>query len=84
MKLFKIALLALCLASPVNAASTKIDSTITVGANLVWVNLPTGIYHRKGETLYGHTKHGVYMTETEAIRLGFRPVKVRIKAAPKA
>lgn len=39
---------------------------------VVWLNIPSGIYHYKGERWYGHTKHGAYACEKEAIRAGDR------------
>ena len=41
----------------------------------VWVNLPTGIYHCPGDRWYGKTKHGKYMTESEAVAAGYRASK---------
>src|SRR5262249_32648207 len=45
------------------------------GSGMVWVNLPTGIYHHEGDRWYGKTKNGKYMTEAEAIRQGYRAAK---------
>jgi hypothetical protein len=39
---------------------------------VVWLNLPSGIYHYKGERWYGRAKHGAYACEKEAIRAGDR------------
>lgn len=39
---------------------------------VVWLNIPSGIYHYKGERWYGRTKHGAYACEKEAIRAGDR------------
>jgi hypothetical protein len=39
---------------------------------VVWLNIPSGIYHYKGERWYGRTKHGAYACEKEAIRVGDR------------
>ncbi len=39
---------------------------------VVWLNVPSGIYHYKGERWYGRTKHGVYACEKEAIKAGDR------------
>jgi hypothetical protein len=33
------------------------------------------VYHYKGETWYGHTKHGAYACEKEAIAAGDRAAK---------
>lgn len=39
---------------------------------VVWLNIPSGIYHYKGERWYGRTKHGAYACEKEAIKVGDR------------
>ena len=33
---------------------------------VVWLNLPTGIYHLKGQRWYGRTKTGAYVCREEA------------------
>lgn len=33
---------------------------------VVWLNLPTGIWHYKGARWYGRTKHGSYVCINEA------------------
>jgi len=39
---------------------------------VVWLNIPSGIYHYQGERWYGPTKHGAYACEKEAIKAGDR------------
>jgi hypothetical protein len=39
---------------------------------VVWLNVPSGIYHYKGERWYGRTKHGAYACEKEAVKAGDR------------
>lgn len=39
---------------------------------VVWLNIPSGIYHYQGERWYGRTKHGAYACEKEAIAAGDR------------
>jgi len=39
---------------------------------VVWLNVPSGVYHYKGERWYGRTKHGAYACEKEAIAAGDR------------
>jgi hypothetical protein len=39
---------------------------------VVWLNIPSGIYHYKGERWYGRTKHGAYACEKEAVAAGDR------------
>jgi hypothetical protein len=42
---------------------------------VVWLNLPTGIYHMKGERWYGRTKDGGYVCEKEADQAGDRETR---------
>jgi hypothetical protein len=42
---------------------------------VVWVNLPTGVYHYAGERWYGNTKNGAYMCEREAKAVGDRATR---------
>ena len=39
---------------------------------VVWLNLPSGIYHYKGERWYGITKNGAFVCEQEAKKAGDR------------
>src|SRR6185312_5883258 len=39
---------------------------------VVWLNLPTGIYHLKGERWYGRTKRGVFVCKRVADAAGDR------------
>ncbi len=39
---------------------------------VVWLNLPTGIYHFRGERWYGRTKSGAFVCRREADRAGDR------------
>jgi hypothetical protein len=49
--------------------------TAPATAGMVWVNTDTKVFHREGDRYYGKTKHGKYMTESEAIQQGFRAAK---------
>jgi hypothetical protein len=40
---------------------------------VVWLNLPTMIWHYKGERWYGRTKRGAFVCEKEAAAGGARP-----------
>ena len=42
---------------------------------VVWVNLPTGIFHYKGQRWYGITKSGAYVCKQEAVKEGDRPTR---------
>jgi hypothetical protein len=42
---------------------------------VVWLNLPSGIYHEKGMRWYGHTKHGAYVCRKEADAAGDRDTR---------
>jgi hypothetical protein len=42
---------------------------------VVWVNLPTKIYHFAGKKDYGNTKSGAYMCEKDAMSSGMRAAK---------
>lgn len=39
---------------------------------VVWLNLPTGIWHQKGARWYGRTKNGSYVCKNEAETSGDR------------
>lgn len=39
---------------------------------VVWLNIPSRIYHYKGERWYERTTHGAYACEKEAVRAGDR------------
>ena len=39
---------------------------------VVWLNLPSGIYHFKDERWYGNTKSGAYVCQREADSAGDR------------
>jgi hypothetical protein len=42
---------------------------------VVWLNLPTGIYHFRGQRWYGATKSGAYVCRGEADQAGMRATK---------
>ncbi|HEY2010856.1 MAG TPA: hypothetical protein VGH23_17845 [Rhizomicrobium sp.] len=39
---------------------------------VVWLNIPSGIYHMRGMRWYGATKHGAYVCQKEADKAGDR------------
>jgi hypothetical protein len=49
---------------------------------MVWVNTETKVYHREGDRWYGKTKHGKYMTESDAIAAGYRASREKEKKQP--
>lgn len=61
--------------SPMTGVQPTAPMTTTPGPGMVWVNTDTKVYHRQGDRFYGKTKHGKYMTESEAIQAGFRAAK---------
>lgn len=42
---------------------------------VVWLNIPTGIYHEKGMRYNGRTKHGMYVCKKEADAAGDRDTR---------
>jgi hypothetical protein len=42
---------------------------------VVWLNIPTGIYHMQGMRWYGATKDGAYVCEKEADAAGDRETR---------
>lgn len=42
---------------------------------VVWLNLPSMIWHYKGERYYGRTKRGAYVCQKEAAAAGARATK---------
>lgn len=42
---------------------------------VVWLNLPSGIYHFKGQRWYGNTNNGDYVCEQEADQAGDRATR---------
>jgi hypothetical protein len=49
---------------------------------MVWVNLSTKVFHREGDRYYGNTKNGKFMTETDAVKAGYREAKTEKKKTP--
>jgi len=45
------------------------------GDMVVWLNLPTGIYHFRGERWYGRTRSGAYVCRREADRACMRATR---------
>ena len=45
------------------------------GANMVWANLESKVYHMPGDRWFGNTKKGQCMTEADATKAGYRAAK---------
>lgn len=57
-----------------SGAPTAQEIAAAKASHKVWVNLNTGIYHRRGRW-YGKTKAGKFMTEDEAKKAGYKAAK---------
>jgi DNA uptake protein ComE-like DNA-binding protein len=65
------------------ATVAKIRSLVTIdtattaapAAGMVWVNLESKVYHKEGSRWYGKTKSGKYMSESDAVKAGYRAAK---------
>ena len=42
---------------------------------VVWLNIPSGVYHEKGMRWYGRTKHGAFVCRKEADAAGDRDTR---------
>ena len=42
---------------------------------MVWANTATKIYHKEGDPSYGKTGTGKWLTEEEAVNMGYRAAK---------
>jgi DNA uptake protein ComE-like DNA-binding protein len=71
--------------TPASTASTKPAATTSAsssnaaatscGPGTVWVNTATKVFHRAGSKWYGKTKAGKCMTESDAVKAGYRESK---------
>ena len=60
-------------ASPTAPKTTETVQAPGGGADKVWLNTASNVYHCPGTRYYGTTKAGAYMTEAEAKAKGARP-----------
>jgi hypothetical protein len=73
-----VVLLLLGIAPVADAAAPPVFSTEQAAQQhcpkdtVVWLNLPSGIYHFKGQRWYGHTKNGAFACKKEADQAGDR------------
>jgi hypothetical protein len=42
---------------------------------VVWANMSSKVLHNSGDKLYGHTKHGVYVCQSVALKAGYHTAK---------
>jgi hypothetical protein len=78
-----VMLIFLVLLAPAVALGAELDTFTTQQAaqhhcpadTVVWLNLPTGIYHFQGERWYGRTNHGAFVCKTEADQFGDRATR---------
>jgi hypothetical protein len=62
--------------SAANEFSTEAEAKTRCPTDtVVWVTLPSNIYHFTGTRYYGNTKHGAYMCERDATAAGMRAAK---------
>ena len=61
--------------APGAAKAVKQVQPPPASSGMVWVNPDSKIYHKAGSRWYGRTKQGSYMTETEAVKAGYRESK---------
>jgi|HubBroStandDraft_4_1064222.scaffolds.fasta_scaffold1226764_1 hypothetical protein len=75
-RLFAGLVVSLALAAPAFALDTFTDEAKAQQHcpkdTVVWLNLPTKIWHYKGQRWYANTKHGAYACEMEAGAAGAR------------
>ncbi len=62
-------------AAPPAAAKSAPQAQPSPGSGMVWVNLDSGVYHKEGTKYYGKTKNGKYMSESDALKAGYRAAK---------
>jgi hypothetical protein len=57
------------------AKSTTGEAQVPPAKGMVWVNTKSGVFHSEGDRWYGKTKEGKFMTESEALKAGYRAAK---------
>jgi helix-hairpin-helix protein len=57
------------------AKSTQNEARVPPAKGMVWVNTKSGVFHSEGDRWYGKTKEGKFMTETDALKAGYRAAK---------
>ena len=80
MRRFLLVLIASCFLSAQAFAVEQFSTEVKAQQHcprdtVVWLNLPTMIWHYKGQRWYGSTKHGAYVCEKEAAASGARATR---------
>jgi hypothetical protein len=57
------------------AKSTQSEARVPPAKGMVWVNTKSGVFHSEGDRWYGKTKEGKFMTESDALKAGYRAAK---------
>jgi len=70
--------------APATPPPTAAEIADAQAKGMVWVNLNTKVYHKPGVSTYGTTKHGQFMTETDAQKAGYKAAQEPKTKAPKA
>jgi len=80
MRRFFLALIASCLYAATALALEQFNTEAAAQQHcphdtVVWLNLPTMIWHYKGQRWYANTKHGAYVCQKEAAAGGARATR---------
>jgi hypothetical protein len=80
MRRILLALIVSCLLSPPILALEQFSTEAAAHQHcpkdtVVWLNLPTMIWHYRGQRWYANTKHGAYVCEKEAAAGGARATR---------
>ena len=73
---FVMGALQVCIAATLREFPTAAQAQVRCPHDtVVWLNLPTMIWHWKGERWYGRTKHGAFVCEKDAKAAGARATR---------
>ena len=59
------------------ATPFQTPTSVAIGNEMVWVNHNSKIFHRRGSRFFGTTQNGRFVSETTALRAGYRESKKR-------
>jgi competence protein ComEA len=65
----------LVMVAPTDSSGKPLPTKTPPRAGMVWCNTDSKIYHKEGDHWYGNTQHGEWMTESDAIKAGYRASK---------